>query len=153
MNANLEKHGESGKEKMPGAEETEHDAVQDTVQAHEQEHQHGHHDHEHDHCDHDHDECHHDHCGHTHDEGHHEHSHDGLSCECGHCHHDHTDEQQDRKIMIGRLIVSAVLLIIGLFFPEGGVWRLIFSLASALIIGYDVILAALQNILHRELLD
>ena len=153
MNANLEKHGESGKEKMPGAEETEHDAVQDTVQAHKQEHQHGHHDHEHDHCDHDHDECHHDHCGHTHDEGHHEHSHDGLSCGCAHCHHDHTDEQQDRKIMIGRLIVSAVLLIIGLFFPEGGVWRLIFSLAAALIIGCDVILAALQNILHRELLD
>ena len=55
--------------------------------------------------------------------------------------------------MIGRLIVSAVLLIIGLFFPEGGVWRLIFSLAAALIIGCDVILAALQNILHRELLD
>ena len=55
--------------------------------------------------------------------------------------------------MIGRLIASATLLIIGLFFPEGGAGRLIFSLAAALIIGYDVILAALRNILHRELLD
>ena len=55
--------------------------------------------------------------------------------------------------MIGRLITSAALLIIGLFFPEGSAGRTLFSLVSALVIGYDVILAAVRNILHRELLD
>ncbi len=55
--------------------------------------------------------------------------------------------------MIGRLITSAALLIIGLFFPEGSAGRTLFSLVSALVIGYDVVLAAVRNILHRELLD
>lgn len=56
-------------------------------------------------------------------------------------------------MMIGRLISSAVLLIIGLFFPEGGWGRFIFSFLSAVTIGYDVILGAIRNIAHRELLD
>lgn len=55
--------------------------------------------------------------------------------------------------MIGRLITSAALLIIGLFFPEGSAGRTLISLVSALVIGYDVVLAAIRNILHRELLD
>ncbi len=55
--------------------------------------------------------------------------------------------------MIGRLIVSALLLVVGLFFPEESVDRLLLSLVSALCIGYDVIWAAFRNILHRELLD
>ncbi len=55
--------------------------------------------------------------------------------------------------MIGRLITSAVLLIAGLFFPEGGWVRFVFSLLSALTIGYDVILGAVKNLRHRELLD
>ena len=55
--------------------------------------------------------------------------------------------------MIGRLITSAALLIIGLFFPEGSAGRTLISLVSALVIGYDVVLAAVRNILHRELLD
>ena len=55
--------------------------------------------------------------------------------------------------MIGRLIVSAVLLAAGLFFPDGGIWRFLFSALSALVIGYDVLWGAVRNILHGELLD
>ncbi|MBR0386598.1 MAG: cadmium-translocating P-type ATPase [Clostridia bacterium] len=65
----------------------------------------------------------------------------------------HEDEESGRNIMIGRLITSAALLIIGLFFPEGSAGRTLISLVSALVIGYDVVLAAVRNILHRELLD
>ncbi|MBQ6507382.1 MAG: cadmium-translocating P-type ATPase [Clostridia bacterium] len=65
----------------------------------------------------------------------------------------HEDEESGRNIMIGRLITSAALLIIGLFFPEGSAGRTLISLVSALVIGYDVVLAAIRNILHRELLD
>lgn len=85
--------------------------------------------------------------------------HEGLSCGCGHCHHDHDhehgeeNEEQSRMIMIGRLITSGVLLLVGLLFSENSVWRFIFSLASVAVIGYDVIFEAVRNILHRELLD
>ena len=104
-------------------------------------------------------EQHHDHEHHHAHEHHHEHDHhhDGLGCDCGHCHHDHDhedeDEERERSVMIGRLIVSAVLLIIGLFFPEGGAGRFLLSAASALTIGYDVMREAVRNLMHRELLD
>ncbi len=80
----------------------------------------------------------------------HGHSH-GISCGCGHCHHE--EEEENPSVMIGRLIVSAFLLIIGLFFEAGSPGRFLLSLASALCIGYDVIRAAIVNLLHRELLD
>ncbi len=94
---------------------------------------------------------HHDHgpscgCGHCH----HDHDH-GLSCGCGHCHHEKGEE--NHSVMIGRLITSAALLIVGLFFPEGSAGRLIFSLLSALCIGYDVIQGAVTSLLHGEMLD
>ena len=55
--------------------------------------------------------------------------------------------------MLGRLITSAVLLVIGLFFPEHGFWRFLFSALSALTIGYDVLYGAVRNVMHGELLD
>ena len=102
-------------------------------------HEHGHHDHDH----HDHD--HHDHDHHGHGHCHHDHG-------CGHC-HDHGEEEENRAVKIGRLITSAALLVIGLFFPEGHFLRFLFSLLSALTIGYDVIWNAIRNVAHRELLD
>ena len=55
--------------------------------------------------------------------------------------------------MIGRLIAAAVLLMIGLFFPDGSFWHFAFSLLSALCIGYDVLLSAGRNLMHGEMLD
>ena len=117
-------------------------------------HEHDHHEddhHEHDHHDHDqHGHDHHDHDHHDHD--HHGHCHHDHGCGCGHC-HDHGEEEENRAVKIGRLITSAALLVIGLFFPEGHFLRFLFSLLSALTIGYDVIWNAIRNVAHRELLD
>ncbi|MBQ8072202.1 MAG: cadmium-translocating P-type ATPase [Clostridia bacterium] len=144
--------------------DTEHTREEHHDHEHEHDHERHHDDHGHEHDEHDHDDHEHDH-HHGHEHSHHHdahdhhdhdhchHDHDGLSCGCGHCHHDHEHGEENRNVMIGRLITSAVLLIIGLFFPEGGAGRFLFSLASALTIGYDVIWGAIQNILHRELLD
>ena len=63
------------------------------------------------------------------------------------------EEEENRPLMIGRLIVSAVLLLAGLLFPAGSVGRLVLSLLSALCIGYDVLLGAGKNLLHGEMLD
>lgn len=109
----------------------------------EEAHDHGH---ESECCPQGHQHCHHDHeCEHGHQ--------DGLSCGCGHCDHDHGDEEENRSVMIGRLITSALLLIIGLFFPQTSVFRFLFSLASALTVGYDVLWEAARNIMHGEWLD
>jgi len=98
--------------------------------------------------------CSHEHyIGHDHEHGCcHEHQHDGLSCGCGHCHHEHEKEEQP-NVMVGRLITSGVLLLLGLIFPGSSFLRFLFSLLSALSIGYDVILNAVKNFIHRELLD
>ncbi len=92
-------------------------------------------------------------CHHGHSRGH-SHSH-GLSCGCGHCHGhcDGEEEEPNRPVMIGRLITAAVLLIAGLFFPEHSPWRLALSLASALCVGYDVLIGAGKNLLRGEMLD
>lgn len=110
-------------------------------EAHEHRHEHTHeHEHNHEHgiscgCG---------HCGHDHEHG--------ISCGCGHCGHEHGGEEGHR-VMIIRLAVSAALLLSGLFFPERSMLRLALSLASALCIGYDVILGALRSILHGAVLD
>ena len=126
---------------------------------HEHSHEHGHkhecgHDHEHEHS-YEHGHAH--ECGHDHEHEHshehcHGHHHDGLSCGCGHCHgHEHGEE--NRKTIVIRLVTAAVLLAAGLFFPEGSAARMALSLAAALTAGYDVVLNAVRNILHGELLD
>ena len=167
--SNLEKELQSEKdqrdpEMIQNHPDTEHTREEHHDHEHEHDHERHHDDHGHEHDEHDHDDHEHDH-HHGHEHSHHHdahdhhdhdhchHDHDGLSCGCGHCHHDHEHGEENRNVMIGRLITSAVLLIIGLFFPEGGAGRFLFSLASALTIGYDVIWGAIQNILHRELLD
>ena len=88
-------------------------------------------------------------CTHEHDE----HHHDSLSCGCGHCHTDEEAEEENRSVMIGRLITSALLLIIGMFFPEKSSFRFLFSLLSAAAAGYDVFVCSIKSILNKELLD
>ena len=84
------------------------------------------------------------------------HEHDGIGCHChehdGHGHHEH-GAKENKGLMIGRLIFAALLLIISLFFRERSTERLIFALASALCVGYDVIIGAMKNLLHGELMD
>ena len=77
---------------------------------------------------------------------------------CQHCDHDHGhehghEEEENRGLMLGRIGVSAVLLIAGLL-VKGPEWLKIgLYLLSWLVVGYNVILSAIRNILHGHALD
>lgn len=58
----------------------------------------------------------------------------------------------DLMVLI-RLGVAAVCFVVGLFFPEDGILRLVFMLASFLAAGYDVLMDALSRILHDRTID
>ncbi len=105
-----------------------------------QEHKHEHaHEHKHEH------EHKHDHC---HDHAHH---HDHGYCDgCGHC---HGGEEENRKTVILRLIVSAVLLALGLLLPVPEWAKIALFLLSWLAAGYNVVWSAIINILHGRALD
>ena len=98
------------------------------------------------------------HCNHEHNHAHnHEHSH-ARHHDHGDEHHrehnhDHGDEAQSRRIMLARIIVSALLLIASLVVPMGDTVRLVILLAAMLIVGYQVIWEAVINLLHGRMLD
>ena len=101
---------------------------------HEEEHEHEHkHEHEH-HHDHDH-EHHHDH-GHSHEHG-----------------HEHGGEGENRKVMLIRIGVSAVLLLIGWLAPLPEWLKIACFAASYLVVGYQVVIEAVKSILRLEPLD
>ena len=104
--------------------------------AHTHEHEH-HHEHEHEHV--------HEHgcaCGHEH------------GCACGHDHghhHEHGGEEGGRKQVI-LLCVSGALFLAGLLVGEG--WARIALLGIAyLLVGFDVLKEAVENVLRGELFD
>ena len=91
------------------------------------------------HCHHDHGEDHHEHHE-THE--HHEHSHG----------HDHGGEE-NRTLMLWRIGLSAGLLLAAWLIPMAQGLKIAFFLLSYLIVGYNVILSALRNIVHGHALD
>ena len=113
---------------------------------HDHEHEHGHehdleHRHEHDH------EHEHEH-GHIHSHGH-DHGHDH-----GHSHgHEHGGEEENRTVMLVRIIVSAALLLIGLLIPMPEWAKIALMILSWLVVGYSVAIQAVKSILHGEALD
>lgn len=60
--------------------------------------------------------------------------------------------RRQRRTLV-RISISAVLLIIAALLPTDGLIRLLSFLPSYLVIGYDVILSALKNILGGQLMD
>ncbi|MBR1584616.1 MAG: cadmium-translocating P-type ATPase [Clostridia bacterium] len=104
--------------------------------AHEEAHEH---DHEHEH-DHDHEHAH----GHTHAHSH-EHGHDHG--------HDHGGEEENRTVMIVRIIASAALLAAGLLLSLPTWAKIALFLLSWVVVGYNVVIAAAENILHGHALD
>ena len=128
-----------------------------------------HHDHEHEHqgcscgCgqhhhDEDHGAC---HCGHAH----HEHEHEHCGCGCDHHHHAHDDcgcgcghdhghmENGERKQVIARIALSAVLLIAASLSPLTGTGRLLAFLLPYLLIGYPTLLRAAKGVLSGRVFD
>lgn len=124
---------------------------------HEHEHSHEHHGHEHD----EHEEC---HC--------HEHSHGGCSCGCGHehgHHHDHEHGEEEHELTVKQLIFAAVLFVLGLvvehlpleaWLPNIAKIELIHEAAclvlyfiAFMITGKDIVIGAVSNLFHGELMD
>lgn len=119
---------------------------------------------EHTHCDvhehekHDHDEdccCgHHDHHGHCDDD-------DDDDCGCGCCHHHHSEEEgvfgKEQKITVARCIVSAVLLGAAMLIARNiqlpKAVQIALFLIPYIVIGYDILREAFENILHGEVFD
>ena len=147
---------------------------------HEHSHEHHHHEHHHndDHCDcheHNHEHHHHDedHCEcHDHGHHHHEHSHGGCSCGCGHEHghsHNHEHDEEEGELTVKQLILAAVLFVLGLVIEHLPVtsWLtnvskadlihraiyMVLYFAAYIITGKDIVIGAVSNLFHGELMD
>ena len=116
--------------------EHDHDHEHEYGHEHDLEHRHDHdHEHEHEH-------------GHIHSHGH-DHGHDH-----GHSHgHEHGGEEENRTVMLVRIIVSAALLLIGLLIPMPEWAKIALMILSWLVVGYSVAIQAVKSILHGEALD
>lgn len=144
-------------------EEHEHDHEHEECHCHD-EHKHEHH-HEHHHDD-DHCEC------HEHGHHHHEHSHGGCSCGCGHEHghsHSHEGGEEEHELTVKQLIFAAVLFVLGLivehlpletWLPNVTKIELIHEAISLvlyfiafMITGKDIVIGAVSNLIHGELMD
>ena len=156
-------------------EEHEHDHEHEECHCHdEHEHEHGH-EHEECHChdEHDHCECHEHEHHHDHEHHHHhEHSHGGCSCGCGHehgHHHDHEHGEEEKELTVKQLIFAAVLFVIGLvvehlpleaWLPTVAKIELIHEaiclvlyFIAFMITGKDIVIGAVSNLIHGELMD
>lgn len=60
---------------------------------------------------------------------------------------------KEQKMILYRILLAGVLLLIGLVLPLQGIWKFIFFALPYLIIGYDVLLEAAENILHGKIFD
>ena len=99
----------------------------------------------------------HDHEQHHHEHEHeHHHDHDHCPCHddgCGCGHHHGESEEGERRAMLIRIILGAILLVIAWLLPAQGVWRLLSFLVPYLVVGYDTLLHAARGILHGEVFD
>ena len=148
---------------------------------HHHHHEHDEHEHHHDddHCDcHEHEHHHHDDddccCGHEHGHHHHHHEHShGCSCGCGHEHgHSHNHEhgeEEEHELTVKQLIIAAVLFVLGLIIEHLPVasWLtnvskadlihraiyMVLYFAAYIITGKDIVIGAVSNLFHGELMD
>jgi len=61
--------------------------------------------------------------------------------------------EKEERLALSRIIVSAVILVFALVFPSEGILRLILFLIPYLIVSYDVLFEAAENIFHGEVFD
>ena len=100
-------------------------------------------------------------CGgaHGHDEEHeHDHddhdNHENSSQDSTHAGHGHShDLNDDTKKTLIRLFVAAILFIPAVIFESNKTLTMILSIASYIVIGYDIVLRAVKNILNGQVFD
>ena len=132
---------------------------------HENEHEecHNHDKHEHEHEHHHEESC---ACGHEH--GHHHHHHED-GCSCGHEHGHSHEHGEEKELTVKQLIFAAVMFVLGLviehlpleaWLPNVTKIELIHEAASLLlyfvafmITGKDIVIGAVSNLIHGELMD
>lgn len=124
--------------------------------SHTQHDQHHAHSHEHEHkYKHEHEHTHHEHAEACDGEGHVHHHHDDGSCCCHH--HEMQHHHGVNKLMIVRLVISALLFfsheLLHDFLHENEWLEVALFAAVALIAGYDVIIAAVKNLFMGKLFD
>ena len=141
---------------------------------HEDCHCHEHHDHEHEHEHHhdaEHCECHEHNHEHSHHH-HHEHSHGACGCGCGHEHghsHNHEHGEEEHELTVKQLIFAAVLFVLGLVAEHLPLetWLpnvvkidliheaicLVLYFIAFMITGKDIVIGAVSNLVHGELMD
>ena len=73
-----------------------------------------------------------------------------MSCSCK---EDKCEEKNEKRIAIARITASAVLLVVAMVLPSEGIFKAMLYIIPYLIIGYDVIWAAIKNIAHLKMLD
>ncbi|MDD3164187.1 MAG: heavy metal translocating P-type ATPase [Sphaerochaetaceae bacterium] len=73
-----------------------------------------------------------------------------MSCSCK---EDKCEEKNEKRIAIARITASAVLLVVAMVLPSEGIFKALLYIIPYLIIGYDVIWAAIKNIAHLKMLD
>ena len=103
---------------------------------------------------------------------HHEHSHGGCSCGCSHEHghyHDHEHGEKEGELSVKQLIFAAVLFVLGLvaehlpletWFPNvvkidliHEAICLVLYFIAFMITGKDIVIGAVSNLVHGELMD
>ncbi len=77
----------------------------------------------------------------------------GHGCSCGGHEHSHGGSADDRKLMLGRIIISILIFVLALILDLDGLGRFFIFLAAYLLIGYDVLYGAFRNILHGHIFD
>lgn len=83
-------------------------------------------------------------------EGHQHHHHEDGSC-C--CHKHEMEFHGPNKPLMARIVIAAILYFCGMLLPFGEMVSAFFMIAAALIVGYDIILAAVKNLFKLRLFD
>lgn len=83
-------------------------------------------------------------------EGHQHHHHKDGSC-C--CHKHELEFHGPNKPLIARILIAAVLYLGGMLLPLSETPAALFMIAAALVVGYDIVLAAIKNLLKLRLFD
>ena len=63
------------------------------------------------------------------------------------------DMNRKQRIMLIRIIISALMMILLAFIPSAGIWRFILYLIPYLIVGYDILIKAVKGIVRGQVLD
>lgn len=72
---------------------------------------------------------------------------------CEHCNHNHKEHKNNEKIKLTRIILTIILFLFSTFLIQNPLLKISLNLCAYLIIGYDIIKEAIENLFKKELFD